>query len=395
MAMLPALAGFALIFLALWLYRLLAPKLYPQVLPHLPYNRRNARRIFGDMPDVGAFAAKMGCTQSEAVFEVVNRGPAQSPIAQLLTPSFMPQAIVLVDDPREVEDILRRRGREFDRSAMTAAFFEPLLPKASIAQFTTADLKAQKKLWADAVTADFLKKAAVPHARQSVLRLVEIWRLKTAMGDTFDAIPDFLDAMMDLMWALVLGSDLGVLLNKLASTAKNVETRPGAVSKSIDSASWASNNDLGLSKAAESSRKMFFQVTSFLEHESSYIRSGWAGWRLKFIKFTPRYRRVRQNMEFEMGKLVADARSRFLRAGQTESFGLDTAEKCAMDMVLRRELLAAQKEGIVRATNIEQELMLFMIAVRMSSIKCFYTFLCLFWTDFADMNGSASSIKGY
>lgn len=358
----PVLGGFAVIIVILCLYFFVIPKVYPHVLPSLPHNVRNVKRLFGDMPDVGAFTAKTGCTQSEGVFEVINHGPAQSPIAQLLTPSFMPQSIVLVDDPREVEDILRRRGREFDRSAMTAAFFEPLLPRASIAQFTTPGLKAQKKLWADAVSPDFVRKAAAPHARQSVLRLAEIWRLKAAVGDTFDAVPDFLDAMMDLMWALVVGSDLGVLFNKLSSTVKSLEARPTATVKSLDS-SWA-GNDLGLSKAAESSREMFFQVTSFLERESSYIRSGWAGWRLKFIKYTARYRRVKHSMDSEMHKLVAAARSRFQRAGQTGLVGVDAAEKCAMDMVLRRELLEAQKEGVVRATNIEQELMLFMIAVR-------------------------------
>lgn len=354
------LIGFAfIVLLTLWLYRLVTPKLwYPRVLPSVPHNHNNARRLFGDMPDVGAFAAKTGCTQSEAVFQVVNRGPAQSPIAQLLTPFFMPQAIVVVDDPREVEDILRRRGREFDRSAMTTAFFEPLLPRASISQLSTPELKAQKKLWAEAVSPGFVRKAAVSHARQSALRLVEIWRHKAAAvgreqgNNTFEAIPDFLDANMDLMWALVLGSDLGVLSNKLSSLTgvKNLDQY--------------GSDDLGLSKAAESSRNMFFQVTSFLANESSYIRSGWAGWRLKFIKFTPGYRRVKRDMESEMRNLVADARSKFQSA--TQALVDDGTEKCAMDTVLRRESLAAQKEGFVRATNLEQELMLFMIAVSKS-----------------------------
>lgn len=333
--MAPVLAGILfVVVLTLWgLYRFARPWLfYPRVLPGLPHNRQNARRLWGDMPDVGAFAAATNCTQSEAVFAVVNQ---RSPVAQVLTPRlFMPQAVVVVDDPREVEDILRRRGREFDRSVMTAAFFAPLLPRASIAQFTTPALKAQKKLWAEAVSPDFVRKAAVPHARQAALRLAEIWR-RRGKTTTFDAIPDFLDATMDLMWALVLGSDLGVLLNKLGE------------------------EDDSLSKAAESSRYMFFQVTSFLAHESSYIRSGWAGWRLKFIKFTPRYRRVRRDMESEMRRLVADARAQFCTK-------TDDA-KCAMDSVLRREALAAQKEGVVHATNLEQELMLFMIAVRTPS----------------------------
>lgn len=376
MAMASVLTGFAVIILTWWLYRLVAPRLlYPRVLSGLPHNHQNARRFLGDMADVGAFAAKTGCTQSEAVFEVVvHRGPAQSPIVQLLTPRFMSQAaIVLVDEPREVEDILRRRGKEFDRSAMTAAFFEPLLPRASIAKFTTSELKAQKKLWAEAVSPDFVRKAAVPLARQSALRLVDIWQIK-AVGKKeghnnhiFDAIPDFLDANMDLMWALVLGSDLGVLNRKLWLLKDGKDLDDDDDDDDYASGWTTDHNDLGLSTAAESSRNMFFQVTSFLEHESSHIRSGWAAWRLKWIKFTPRYHRVRREMETEMRKLVADARSKFhpniTRDGQVDDG--DVSASCAMHSVLRREALAAQKEGVVNYTtnNIEQELMLFMIAV--------------------------------
>jgi hypothetical protein len=352
-----------IIIFALWAtYRLLISKLHPRVLPGVPHNKRHAKVVFGDMPAVGAYASKTGCTQSEAVFEVINRGATQSPIAQLLTPFFMSQVILMIDDPREVEDILRRRGREFDRSSMTAAFFEPLLPKASISQFTTPELKAQKKLWADAITSDFLAKVVAPHACRTASRLVDIWRLKAHAGDVFEAQPDFLDATMDLMWAIVLGSDLGVLNDKLRSTARDLKAqsdleRAGVGGTSIDAVPGK------LDEAAESSRKMFFDVTQFLGDESAYIRSGSAAWRLKFVKFTPTYRRVRKNMDCEMQRLVAAARDRFQDLGQSQGACWDAKETCAMDFVLRRELLAAEREDFVQATDIEQELMLFMIAV--------------------------------
>lgn len=363
MSLLPANAGFAVITISVLyiIYRLVISKLYPRVLPGVPHNRRHVKVLFGDMSAVADYAAKTGCTQSEAVFDVVNRGPTQSPIAQLLTPSFMPSTILMIDDPREVEDILRRRGREFDRSSMTAAFFEPLLPRASISQFTTPDLKAQKKLWADSITSDFLTNIVAPHACRTASRLVEIWRLKASSGVAFEAQPDFLDATMDLMWAIVLGSDLGVLNDNLSSTADALKTRLDV--EHVNGAEGTSGDSMAgkLSKAAESSREMFFQVTKFLEDESSYIRSGSAGWRLKIIKFTPRYHRVKRNMNSEMQNLVAAARNRFQYLGQSQGAGSE--ETCAMDLVLRRELIASKKEDFVQATNIEQELMLFMIAV--------------------------------
>jgi cytochrome P450 len=351
----------AIVILALWaIYRLILSKLHPRVLPGVPHNTRNVKVVFGDMSAVAAYTSKTGCTQSEAVFEVVNRGPTQSPIAQLLTPSFMTQAILMIDDPREVEDILRRRGREFDRSSMTAAFFEPLLPKASISQFTTPELKTQKKLWADSITSDFLAKVVAPHACRAASRLVDIWRLKAPSGDEFEAQPHFLDATMDLMWAIVLGSDLGVLNDRLQSTAGELKKQSDLEHLGSSGTGVVSSK---LGKAAESSREMFFEVTKFLEDESSYIRSGSAAWRLKFVKFTPRYRRVRKTMNSEMQRLVAAARDRFQQLGQSQGACRNAEETCAMDLVLRRELLAAEKADFVHATDIEQELMLFMIAV--------------------------------
>lgn len=348
-------AGFAaVILLAAWLlYRFIVSNLYPRVLPGLPHNARHKNRPFGDLPAVESYASETGCTRSEAVFEVVNRGPTQSPIAQLLTPGFMRHAILMIDDPREVEDILRRRGRELDRSSMTTAFFAPLLPKASISLFTTPELKAQKKLWADSITSDFLSKVVAPHACRTADRLVGIWRLKAARGGSFETRHDFLDATTDLMWAIVLGSDLGVQSDKLSSMAKDWRT--------FGAGGTADSGPGELQKAAKLSRDMFFQVTSLLERESSYVRRGSAAWRLKLTKLTPTYRRVKRSMDREMAGLVAAARERFRRLGSV--LDSDKEARCAMDLVLRREMLAAGKEDSVRPGNIEQELMLFMIAV--------------------------------
>ncbi|KAI6470699.1 hypothetical protein MCOR17_003411 [Pyricularia oryzae] len=327
--------------LAAWLlYRALLQKLYPSVLPGVPHNAVHAKHLLGDLPAIDEYVSKNGCTKSKATFDTINRGTTNFPIAQMLTPNIMPHAILTVDDPREVEDILRRRAKEFDRSSMTAAFFKSLLPKATISLFTTPELKVQKKLWADSITSDFVKNVVAPHAYRAANRLVELWRLKT--GSEFQAQPDLIDAMMDLMWATVLGSDLGVTSSKLAATAAGIR---------------AQDPDQ-LEKAASTSREMFFNVTSFLEGESSYIRAGLEPLRTRVIQFLPRYHRVRKSMNQEMGNLISMARG---RRGHGRD-GTEGGVACAMDLVLERELQLAEKGNSVAATNLEQELMLFMIA---------------------------------
>ncbi|TLD23974.1 hypothetical protein PspLS_06416 [Pyricularia sp. CBS 133598] len=334
-------AAIALLFiLAVWLlYKVLLRKLYPSVLPGIPHNAVHAKHLLGDLPAIEAYATKNGCDKSEATFEAINRGTTNFPVAQMLTPNIMPHAILTIDDPREVEDILRRRAKEFDRSSMTAAFFKSLLPKATISLFTTPELKVQKKLWADSITSDFLKNVVAPHACRSANRLVELWRLKT--GYEFQAQPDLIDAMMDLMWATVLGSDLGVTSNKLAARAGGTRAEPEQ-----------------LEKAASTSREMFFNVTSFLESESSYIRAGLEPLRSRFIQFLPRYHSIRKSMNQEMGNLISIARA---RRGRIHD-GAEGGVTCAMDLVLERELQLTEKGNSIQATNLEQELMLFMIA---------------------------------
>jgi hypothetical protein len=45
-----------------------------------------------------------------------------------------------LEDPWEIEDILVRRDKEFDKAPMALDIFSPMFPKASISQYTTPEL---------------------------------------------------------------------------------------------------------------------------------------------------------------------------------------------------------------------------------------------------------------
>lgn len=211
----PHIATLCVILLAcLYFYR----KLHPTPLPGIPYNKDAPNRIFGDLALIKA-QRRETLDFSSVIFSLTrNLG---TPIAQALFTSFS-TPYILVDDPREVEDILVRRSREFDRPSLTSSF-RPLLPQSTIAQSTTPELKAQKRLWSDVMSADFLKRVVAPNVLASAQELIELWRIKAGRegSKSFSPAQDLECAVLDAIWVALLGSKLGALRGEIDKATKS------------------------------------------------------------------------------------------------------------------------------------------------------------------------------
>ncbi|KAK7958524.1 hypothetical protein PG988_013372 [Apiospora saccharicola] len=183
--MLYSLTGFLLVaFIAL--IAVAWRKLYPKPYPGIPYNTKSATRIIGDVPDLMSIVQKTN-EFSDAIFTTTTQ-KLGTPIAQLLLPRFQKPLIVL-EDPREIEDIVFRRNKEFDKAPMAINMMSSMFPHASISQYTTPKLREQKRLWVDVMGADFLHKAAAPNIHKVTLELLDLWRLKATTiykGQPFD-----------------------------------------------------------------------------------------------------------------------------------------------------------------------------------------------------------------
>lgn len=101
------------------------------------------------------------------------------PIAQILFPA-LGKPLIILEDQREIEDILLRRNREFDKAPIAINTLNPMLSNATTGQYTTPELRAQKRLRADVMSAEFLHKAVAPNIFKSTLKLLELWRLKAS-----------------------------------------------------------------------------------------------------------------------------------------------------------------------------------------------------------------------
>ncbi|CAI6093039.1 unnamed protein product [Clonostachys chloroleuca] len=297
--------------------------LYPKPYPDIPHNKHSANRVAGDIPDLVPLITSTN-EFSNSMFTITTQ-KLGTPIAQFLFPGIR-KPLIILEDPREIEDLLLRRNKEFDKAPMALSIFQPMFPKASLAQFTTPELKAQKRLWADVMAAEFLNKATAPRIRKATLGLVELWRLRVSVSNDkpFAVHEDLQNTTLDGIWVSILGDEAGIIDYSIKKLRSEID---GSIP---------------------------FDATpprgGFLREEVRYISDTiarlsntpspkWAG---KIETYTPRYRRFRSTVIREISLLMAAAIKRFQDL-DVETLNSGDTDRCMLDLVLRRLVLQSRK----------------------------------------------------
>ncbi|RYP42971.1 hypothetical protein DL768_010149 [Monosporascus sp. mg162] len=279
----------------------------------------------GDIPDLVPVIQATN-DFSNALFTITTQ-KLGTPLAQLLFPGIR-KPLIILEDPREIEDIVVRRHKEFDKALMAVDIFPPMFPHASLSQYTAPELKAQKRLWADVMGADFLRKAAAANIYKATLELLELWRLKASTvykDQPFSVHEDFQNAALDAIWVTVVGEEPGVTRYEI----KRLQNQIAGTNRDLDEP---------------------LPRGSFLKEEVAYIgqaiarnsSSPFPKWSQKPETYTPRYHKFRATVSAEIGLAMGKAVDRFhhLEMGKLEADELDT---CMMDFVLRRQILESKK----------------------------------------------------
>lgn len=334
----------------LLLYRRIFAKPYPGI----PSNHAAANRISGDVPDLLAHYKR---TKEASSFPFEQCQKLKSPIVQLFLRPFSPPLIFL-DDPRETEDILLRRTKEFDRAPSTIAFFKPLLPHATFVQPSNQIFKQQRRLWVDCMSPGFLRRVVAPNVYKSALELVDLWRLKTSLvdGHPFAAQQDFQLAAFDAIWVAILGSELG----GVRSDIETLNTRASFLKLPKDK-----DHPVQLPSATRSD--MYNAVAYLTNVGEGLMASPFPVLHHWFIRQSSQYKANIAIKDQEIRNLIKRARDRFRRILAADDEGKEH-DMCAMDLVLRREIIAAQKAGVELPEGerpaIQDELLMLLIAVR-------------------------------
>lgn len=171
----------------------------PKPIQGIPYNSEAVRSPLGDVPAV--INDKKGVV--DWLLDQAHRH--NRPICQVFLRPFG-RPFVLISDFREAHDIMLRR-KEWDRSDFTIELLGGHAPYHHINQKTNQVWKTQRRLLQDLMMPKFLNNVAAPNIYASTLDLVKLWDAKErlAAGRPFSAEKDVFNASLDAVLEFSFG----------------------------------------------------------------------------------------------------------------------------------------------------------------------------------------------
>lgn len=114
-------------------------RLYPTPYQGIPYNEDSVKRIALDIPNLVPFI-KSTNENSSSILAITTQN-LDTQVAQLLF-SGARKPLLILEDPRENEDILLRRNKEFDKAPSAIDLLFSMFLYGTVSQFTTRKLRA-------------------------------------------------------------------------------------------------------------------------------------------------------------------------------------------------------------------------------------------------------------
>lgn len=342
---LPTLAAITILgpILGYLLYRAALPK----PIPGIPYYTPSANRLGGDIPD----AIKWQNDRKEFWSFLQERcKQLNSPIVQVFMQPFGKPWVILADY-KESQDIMVRRGKEFDRSGFLGDLFKAIAINNHVRLPTGNEWKAHRRLMGDTMSNSFLHEVAAPLIHSSALVTLDLWKEKTrlAPGRAFSVTEDVFKGAMDALWAATFGSDISTAKMQLALLASQE-----SVPLPADSETPA---EFPIAKEPEA----FTSLLMIADSVEYAVKSPLPVLTHRFVVNTfPSLRKAtQQKTELLQGKLD-ESWKKF-----SESGGSSGDIRHALDLIVQREWTMANKEGReaqYKTPVIEDELLGFLLA---------------------------------
>lgn len=323
----------------------------PRIMPGIPYDAKSAGRPWGDALKL-LKAARHGSDILHVFADMcIDLG---SPIVQFLNVPWTEARMVVVSDFREIEDILTRRTKEFDRLDGTKDALNPLLREATLNMVSNDRFKAQRKLWAGVMTPEFVNKIASLHVHTSCLNLVKLWKRKAelAQEQPFDAVDDLRYEGFDAIWGFTFGTELG---STEAQWQHQLQIDPASLQLS-------ENKEKAIDLPKGEPPALYQTIRKLLDRLEEIVGSPLPTIHTWLIVKSPSFRRALREKEERVSELVASSRANF--AGS--SYADEELATSAMDQVLRR-LHNSKIESLTSDSkdpdqHLKDELFLFIIA---------------------------------
>ncbi|VUC25152.1 unnamed protein product [Clonostachys rosea] len=305
--------------------------LLPKPLPGIPYNPEAARSLLGDLPALLR-------DENGPMDWILDQSRRHSgPICQVFLRPFS-KPFVLISDYREAQDIMLRR-KEWDRSDYTIEIFSGQAPGHHINQKTGPVWKAHRRLLQDLMLPGFLKDVAAPNIYASTLNLVRLWSNKErlARGRPFSAENDVFYAALDSVLEFSFGQAFPH--RAVPPQLRQVETMTA-----YDVASTtASTTEQGVVEFVRGPLHETIQATLHASNTTGELmdspcpRLHW--WFKSKIPSEARHIRIRNTFLKEQVDMALE------RLNMQTNLHDERWVKSAVDLMMMRERISAQKEG--------------------------------------------------
>lgn len=328
---------------------------YPRPLPGIPYNRDAAKKVMGDLAELGE-RQKDGGSVRPWFLEQAQRH--NSAITQIFLGPFAKPA-VLISDYVEVNDILSHRDAVDFKRGKKVDVFSGVLPHAHPAMETfDPRFKSSRDLVRDLMVPSFLNKVCIrrqimlislqcrtvfprlltdkiqtnaPHTYVVSQNLVELWRLKAqvANGRPFEVSEDIVEFSFDsiLSAAIGLGPEGGDVKRQLSFL-----TSWGDAAR--DLGDEFSDHPISIPRLERSEK---------LAALSTDEESLWKGFYMPWPRLYHRLNKLRPSVK-KAGRLLRGyIESQISTAAPTLAKG--SPPESALDHVIQREIMAAAKAG--------------------------------------------------
>ncbi|KAL9122647.1 MAG: hypothetical protein Q9187_000799 [Circinaria calcarea] len=303
---------------------------YPRPFPGIPYNAASARRFWGD---AAGLLEAVKVTQDPAKYIFQQNRILNSPVIQMFLAPFSNPTII-IDDVREVKDILSNRTHEFDRAPRTQDAYRALLPHCSLVKLTGPAFKEQRKFWEGVTGTPFLRRVAEPKMYQCALGLIELLRAQAEMagGRPFPCFEDFDVAAFELIGEVVFGTPGEAIKN----------TRNEVLRASRDTIQPASPDSLAQLPAIRKP-EMCENVSFFISTVAKSLKSVFPTWSLWYLRQQPIHRQRLARKNSTIDGHIESTRAKLARLSEEQLKELE--ETSAVVTGVRRHLLARLRQG--------------------------------------------------
>ncbi|KAJ7354193.1 cytochrome P450 [Mycena albidolilacea] len=228
-----AIDAFVVLALSLAVYQFGKPK----PLPSIPHNKLTW--FLGDIPLLTRMLKERGANTYAFEETAIRHGPVSQVV---VGPGAgwasrwlgFGQAIVVLSDSQEIQDVLVNRAHEFDRSKSISFLFSGTIPEGMVVLPTNDKLKHHKRYLQMTMTAPYLARMT-PGLVELMQELVDLWtvaakRLPGSPDVAIDAMDDIRLASIDVIAAIAFGGSFKSVKTSLdfleATPAAGPSARP-------------------------------------------------------------------------------------------------------------------------------------------------------------------------